>query len=158
MSTLKNLRNRVRGWFPQEPKNQISKHALVSRNNNKKVLLIVGSVAIVIGCFFLVIAVGWMLNPIVPRDSQLIRTIDENKDLLSSINGVVAVGIARNSTNNHIMGINVIVRDDMSSVQEIPKQLGDFTVYVKKISDTTEIDKGGIYWNSAEWYPSPTPT
>lgn len=142
--------NRIRGWLPKKPNNQMLKHASVRSNIKVKMLLVAGSTAIVIGCFFLVIAIGWMLNPIVPRDSQLIHTIEINKELLGSINGVVAVGIARNYTNNHLIGINVIVKDDMSNAQEIPKQLGDFTVYIKTISNITDIDRNGIYWSSPD--------
>ena len=148
---MKEKLKKLRGWLPKEPNNQMFKHTSVRSNIQKKILLVAGSVAIVIGCFFLVIAIGWMLNPIVPRDSQLIHTIEENKDLLSSIDGVVGVGIARNYTNNHLIGINVIVKDDMSNAQEIPEQIGDFTVYVKTISNITDIDRSGIFWSSPDF-------
>jgi hypothetical protein len=57
------------------------------------------------------------------------------------ISGVIGAGIARNESNNHIIGIAVYIEDNMTNVQEIPNELGGFKVFVKKISETSELEK-----------------
>jgi len=96
---------------------------------------------LVIGSIFLLSVILWMLNPIVPTDVKIDHTLDENKDFLLSIEGVIGAGIARNSSNNYIIGIAVCVEDNIADVQEIPDKLGEFTVFIKRISEISEFEK-----------------
>jgi hypothetical protein len=86
----------------------------------------------------------WVLNPIVPTDVQIIGILNENKNLLLSIDGVVGAGIARNTSDNHIIGINVYVEGNMTNIQDIPKQLGAYTVFIQNVNETTASQKDMI--------------
>jgi hypothetical protein len=144
MKVKKCLESRIRGWLPDEPTVPNFKRIISSITSNRKVrfTLIAGLVvAVALGSFLLLIAVGWMLNPIVPTDVKIYRALEENKDSLLSIDGVVGAGIARNSSTNYVIGIDVYLADNVTSVEEIPKELGEFTVYVKAISEIGESQK-----------------
>ncbi len=53
------------------------------------VIIAAGSAVLIVCGFFLFVFVGFILNPIIPADVQIARAIDENKDLLESIDGVL---------------------------------------------------------------------
>ena len=144
MNLKKSLENRVRGWLPDERTVPNFKRVISGITSNRKVrftLIACLVVAVALGSFLLLIAVGWMLNPIVPTDVKIYRALEENKDSLLSIDGVVGAGIARNSSTNYVIGIDVYLADNVTSVEEIPKELGEFTVYVKAISEIGESQK-----------------
>lgn len=75
-----------------------------------------------------------------PRDTKIIDILHENEEDLLSIDGVVGAGIARDE-NNHIKGIAVYVEDYMTDVQKIPSKLGEFKVFVIKITEASEFEK-----------------
>jgi len=111
-------------------------------NRKLKFTIIIGIlVVLVIGTIFLLSVILWMLNPIVPTDVKIHHALDENKDFLLSIDSVIGAGIARNSSNNYIIGIAVYVEDNITDVQEIPDKLSEFTVFIKRISEISEFEK-----------------
>jgi hypothetical protein len=62
-------------------------------NRKRKFAIITGSLTVVVvGAFFLVIFIGFMVHPIVPADVKIINTLNENKDALLNIDGVVGAG------------------------------------------------------------------
>ena len=147
MNPKKYLENRIRGWLPEEP-NVPNVEWMISPSAKKKLRLvaIIGiSAVLVIGIFLLLVVVLLTLNPIVPTDVKIYNTLDENKIFLLNIDGVLGAGIARNSSNNHIIGIVVYVEDNMTNVQEIPKQLGEYTVFIKRISEVSEFEKERMF-------------
>jgi hypothetical protein len=142
-----NLKNRlldwIRGWLPEEPDSGI-KRILGRAGLNRKLgfIIILGIlVVLVIGTIFVLSVMLWMLNPIVPADVKMYHTLEKNQDVLFSIDGVIGAGIARNSSSNHIIGIAVYVEDNFTDVQEIPDKLGEFTVFIKRISEISEFEK-----------------
>jgi len=143
MRLKKNLEQRIRGSLPEEPSSGIER--IVDRaglNRKLKFTIIIGILAVLlIGTIFLLSVIVWMLNPIVPTDVKIHNALDENKDFLLSIDGVMGAGIARNSSNNYIIGIAVYVEDNMTDVQEIPDELGGFTVLTRRISEISEFEK-----------------
>jgi len=142
MNPKKYLENHIRGWLPEEP-NFPSFKRMIRPSANKKLRLavIIGiSIVLVIGIFFLLVVVLWTLNPIVPTDVKIYRTLDENKDFLLSIDGVIGAGIAKNSSNNYIIGIAVYIEDNMTNIQEVPKELGEYPVFIKRISEISEFE------------------
>ena len=134
MNVKEYLENRIRGWLPEETNSSLKR--IVGRaglNRKLKLAIIIGSlVVLVIGTIFVLSVTLWMLNPIVPTDVKIHHTLEENQDVLLSIDGVIGAGIARNSSNNHIIGIAVYVEDNFTEVQQIPDKLGEFTVFIKK--------------------------
>ena len=113
---------------------------------NRRLLITIGVLAaLVVGAFVFFSVIGFMINPIVPTDTKIAHTLTENEAYLLGIGGVIGAGIARNESNNHIIGIAVYVEDNMTNVQEIPNELGEFEVFVKKISETSEFEKEQIF-------------
>ncbi len=147
MTPKETLGKRIRGWLPQEPNAPNASRAIdrAGSGKNLRIAAIVGgSVALAVGLLFLSILVGWALNPIVPADTRIFSTLHNNEDSLFSIDGVVAAGIARNSSTNHITGIAVYVEDDLTRIHEIPEQLGGFTVFVKRMSEASQLEKDNM--------------
>lgn len=77
---------------------------------------------------------------IMPKDTRIIDILDENREELLGIEGVVGAGIARDE-NNYIIGIAVYVEDDVTEIREIPGELGEFEVFVKRVSEISEFEK-----------------
>jgi hypothetical protein len=77
---------------------------------------------------------------ITPTDTRIIQVLEENRDDLLSVVGVVGAGIARDE-NNHIIGIAVYVDDEIAPTQQLPGKLGDFDVFVKRISEVSDFEK-----------------
>ncbi|CEG12865.1 hypothetical protein MSIBF_A2830004 [groundwater metagenome] len=77
---------------------------------------------------------------------------------LLSIDGVVGAGIARNESNNYIIGITIYV-EDIANIQEMPSKIGEFKVFIKKISQATEFEKERmlIHKQITSLTPSSTP-
>ncbi|MFQ6075508.1 MAG: hypothetical protein ACE5Z5_05165 [Candidatus Bathyarchaeia archaeon] len=103
----------------------------------KKLLITIGILGV------LVIAGIVYATPIgitTPTDTKIVRILEENKENLLSIDGVVGAGIARDA-DNHIIGIAVYVEDDVTKIQGIPSELGEFKVFVKRISEASEFEK-----------------
>jgi hypothetical protein len=143
MNVKEYLEHRFRGWLPEEPSSGIKRIiGRVTSNRKLKFILITGIlVVLVIGTIFVLIVTLWMLNPIVPADAKIYHTLEGNRDALFSIDGVIGAGIARNSSNNHIIGIAVYVEDNFTDVQQIPDKLGEFTVFMKRISEISGYEK-----------------
>jgi hypothetical protein len=143
MNLKKHLLDWIRGWLPEEPSSGVKR--IIGRaglNRKLKFTILIGMIVVlVIGTIFLLSVILWMLNPIVPTDVKIHHTLDENQDFLLSIDGVIGAGIARNSSNNYIIGIAVYVEDNMTDVQEIPDKLGEFMVFIKRISEISEFEK-----------------
>jgi len=109
---------------------------------NRKLSITIGILAVlVVGAFVFFNVIGFIINPIVPTDTKIVDTLFENEDYLLGIDGVIGAGIARNESNNYIIGIAVYVEDNMTNVQEIPSELGGFKVFIKRISETSEFEK-----------------
>ncbi|MDH5267709.1 MAG: hypothetical protein OEW62_08550 [Candidatus Bathyarchaeota archaeon] len=68
-----------------------------------------------------------------PMDVKIYNTLNENEEWLLEIEGVGVAGIARNESDNHIIGIAVYVEDNVTNAQKIPSELGHFEVFVKKL-------------------------
>jgi hypothetical protein len=81
-----------------------------------------------------------IVNPIYPTDARIFDTLNQNKDFLLSIPNVVGAGIARNSSNNYIIGIAVYVTNNATDTSRIPQKMGDFTVIVKRISEASDFE------------------
>ena len=143
MNVKEYLENRIRGWLPEEPSSGIKRiMGRLSSNRKLKFILITGLIVVlVIGTFFVLIVTLWMLNPIVPADVKIPDTLEENRDALFSIDGVIGAGIATNSSTNHIIGIAVYVEDNFTDVQQIPDKLGGFTVFIKRIGEISVYEK-----------------
>lgn len=102
----------------------------------RKLLLAIGIliVLVIIGTIYIIrIAVS-------PTDTRIVQVLQENEEFLLGIHGVVGAGIARDE-NNRTVGITVYVKDGMTEVQEIPNRLNGFNIYIKKMSEATEIEK-----------------
>ena len=159
MNIRRSLSSHIRGWLPKESVNRREFHS--NRIFNKKILvglIVASSVVLVVGGFFLVSFIGFLMFPIVPADVRIYRTINENKDLLESIDGVLAAGIGDNDTG-HIAGINVYIDANMTNVEEIPKQLGEYQVFLVRIDNTHPRDREGLIWYSPDLkvWPLETP-
>lgn len=76
----------------------------------------------------------------IPTDIRIISILKENEKNLLSIEGVVGAGIARNESNNYIIGIAVYVDDGVTAPQKIPSKLGEFKVFIKKIGEASEFE------------------
>jgi hypothetical protein len=143
MNVKEYLENHIRGWLPEETNSSLKR--IVGRaglNRKLKLAIIIGSlVVLVVGTIFVLSVTLWMLNPIVPTDVKIHHTLEENQDVLLSIDGVIGAGIARNSSNNHIIGIAVYVEDNFTEVQQIPDKLGEFTVFIKRIGEISGYEK-----------------
>jgi hypothetical protein len=142
MNVKRSLISRIRGWLPKKSANR--KVIQSNRIFNKKILvglIVTSSVILVVSGFFLVSFIGFLLFPIVPADVRIYHTINENKDLLESINGVLAAGIRDNDT------------------RQIPKQLGDYQVFLVRIDNTHPRDREGFIWCSPDLkvWPLETP-
>lgn len=109
---------------------------------NRRLLITIGVLAVlVVGAFVFLNVIGFMINPIVPADTKIVDALFENEAYLLGIDGVIGAGIARNESNNYIIEIVVYVGDNMTSVQEIPGELGGFKVFIKRISEASEFEK-----------------
>jgi len=75
-----------------------------------------------------------------PTDTKIIGILDENREALLSIDGVVGAGIARDE-DNHIIGIAIYVEDDVTEISKIPAKLGEFQVFVRRLSEASEFEK-----------------
>ena len=128
--------------------------------NRKAVIALaaLGCVFSVIGGFFLLSFVGFILFPIIPNDVRIYRTIQENSELLEGIDGVLAAGIGSDGTN-HIVGINIYIDENMTNPQAVPGMLGDFPTILVRIDNTHPRDTHGIFWYSQELkiWPRETP-
>ncbi len=104
--------------------------------NNQKLLIGIG-ILVVIAITGIVFLSQFNIKP---TDTKIIQILSENEDNLLSIDGVVGAGIARNESNNYIIGIAVYVVDT-ADIQKIPSKLGEFKVFIKKISETSEAEE-----------------
>ena len=139
MNSKKHLQNHIRGWLPKAPDVRIAAHTSMSKK--RKVTIIVGTSAVLICGFFLLSVMLTMVNPIYPTDTKIIDTLNQNKDYLLGIPSVVGAGIARDESNNYIVGIAVYVADNTTGTAQIPPKIGDFSVFVQNISDVGDFEK-----------------
>jgi hypothetical protein len=155
----KNIKGSIRGWFPQEPNGHtLSRSHRFFGRKTRVALFVAGSVVLVVGGFFLVSFLGFLLFPIVPADVRIYNTISENKDLLESIDGVLAAGIGGNGTG-HIAGINIYIDANMTNTAAIPEKLGDYPVFLVRIDNSQPRDRTGFLWYSPDLklWPLETP-
>jgi len=139
MKPKKSVEKRFRGWLPKAPDIRIAAHASMSKK--RKVTIIIGASAVLICGFFLLSVILTIVNPIYPTDTKIIDTLNQNKNSLLGIPSVVGAGIARNESNNYIIGIAVYTVDNSTDTSQIPKKLGDFSVFVKNISAVGDFEK-----------------
>jgi len=101
-----------------------------------KRLLFVSSIIVLMITGIVVIAqIG-----IKPTDKMIIEILEENRDNLLSIVGIIGAGIARDTcSNNHIIGITIYL-DNMTENHEIPNKLGDFTIFIKGIDEASKFE------------------
>ena len=111
------------------------------------IIIAAGSAVLIVCGFFLFVFVGFILNPIIPADVQIARAIDENKDLLESIDGVLAAGFG---SNVHIDGINIYIDAAMTNIEAVPTQLGDFQVFLIRIDNSQPQSREGFLWWSQD--------
>ena len=111
---------------------------LEERTNSvdRKLLIVAGVLAVfaIAGIVF-VTRIG-----IRPTDTKIIDILDVNREELLGIDGVVGAGIARDE-DNHIIGIAVYVEDGVTEIGKIPTKLGEFQVFVRRISEASEFEK-----------------
>ena len=139
MNAKKSLGSRIRGWLPKTPNNPNLQAANVANVNKKrKLTIVVGASALVISAFLLFVVIMALANPIYPTDTRIIDTLNQNKSTLLNIPGVIGAGIARNSTNNHIIGIVVYVADNASDTAQVPQTLGGFAVFIQRVNEATD--------------------
>ena len=79
-----------------------------------------------------------------PTDTKICDILAENEENLLNIDGFAGAGIARNESTNYIIGIAIYVENNMTNIQEIPREFGEFKVFVKNISDASEFEKEKI--------------
>jgi hypothetical protein len=99
---------------------------------------------LVVGALVFLSVLMFTINPIVPTDTEIVQILENNKNALLGIDGVVGAGIARNESDNYIIGIAIYVEDGMTNVQEIPSELDEFKVFVKRISEASEFEKDSM--------------
>jgi hypothetical protein len=139
MKGKRRLGSRIRGWLPKTPNSPNHQAANVANTNKKRKLTIaVGASALVISAFLLFVVIMALANPIYPTDARIIDTLNENKNTLLNIPGVIGAGIARNSTNNHIIGIAVYVGDNATDTAQVPQTLGGFAVFIQRVDEATD--------------------
>jgi hypothetical protein len=105
---------------------------------NRRLLSAIGIATALVGVFVFSIVILFMVNPILPTDTKIANALTDNEAYLLGIDGVVGAGIARNESNNYIVGIAVYAEDNMSNAQKIPSEIGGFKVFVKTASDTNK--------------------
>lgn len=106
---------------------------------SERLLIIVGSLIVlaISGIVFLT-QIGAK-----PADVRILEILDENRENLLSVVGVVGAGIARDE-NNHILGIAVYVEDNLADTLKIPSKLGEFKVYIKSMDEASESEEEGM--------------
>jgi len=106
----------------------------------KKLLVAVGisAILIVVASF-----IFFTLSDRTPTDTKIVDILYENEATLLNIEGVVGAGIARDE-KNCIIGIAVYVEDSMTDFQRIPSKLDGFLVFIKKMSEATEFERGSM--------------
>jgi len=77
---------------------------------------------------------------ITPTDTKIIDLLHENEETLLGVVGVVGSGIARDE-NNHLIGIAVYMEGNLTDLQHLPRALGEFTVYIKELTEASEFEK-----------------
>jgi len=107
------------------------------RNDVDKKLLIVFGVFLVVAIVAIVFVTQIGIRP---TDTKIIDILYKNREKLLSIDGVVGAGIARDE-NNYIIGMAVYVEDDMTELRKIPAKLGEFEVFIKRISEIGEFEQ-----------------
>jgi len=60
-----------------------------------------------VGALVFLSAFLFTINPIVPIDVKIVQILEKNKNYLLGIEGVLGAGIARNQSDNSIVGIAV---------------------------------------------------
>jgi hypothetical protein len=75
-----------------------------------------------------------------PVDVKIVRVIEENRERLLSLVGVVGVGIAKDASNR-IIGIMVYVDDGLIDEEELPGRLGEFKVYYKRLEEAGGLER-----------------
>jgi hypothetical protein len=143
MKHKKSIEQRVQGWIPED-QNALNRGRIAARvaSRKRRLVIVTGASAVFVVCALLLLSFIMMsLNPIVPTDVKIYDTVNGNKDLLLNISSVVGAGIARNSTDNHIIGIAVYIANNAIDTQDVPKTLGDFTVIIKSIDEANELEK-----------------
>ncbi len=139
MTTLKTFSDRIRGWLPKAPNNpRLQAADAASMNKKRKLTLAVGVSVLAVTVFLLFIVIMALANPIYPTDARIIDTLNQNKAAILSNPSVLGAGIARNSTNNHIVGIAVYVADNVTDTAQIPQTLGGFDVFIKHVNAATD--------------------
>jgi hypothetical protein len=142
MKNKKEIEQQNRGWVPKENILNFRRIATRAAGRKRKLVIIAGASAVFVACAFLLLSFTMLsLNPIIPTDVKIYDTVNENKDSLLNISSVVGAGIARNNTDNHILGIAIYIADNATDTQDVPQTLGDFTVIVKRISEASESEK-----------------
>ncbi|MBA7503205.1 hypothetical protein ES706_01813 [subsurface metagenome] len=109
----------------------------VFSNMAKKRLIITVIGLVLLFSFSLIFLFGFNIHP---TDVKIIEILHENEDDLLNIDGVIGAGIARDE-NNYIIGIAVYVEDNMTNIQDIPSELGEFQVFIVRISEASEFEK-----------------
>jgi len=106
---------------------------------SKRLLIIVGSLIVLAICGFVFLTrIG-----VKPADVRIFEILDDNRENLLSVLGVVGAGIARDE-NNHIIGIAVYVEDNLADTVKIPSKLGEFKVYIKSMDEASESEEEGM--------------
>jgi hypothetical protein len=139
MKPEKSVEKRLKGWLPKAPDIRIATQASMSKK--RKVTIIIGASAVLICGFFFLTFILTIVNPIYPTDTKIIDTLNQNKNFLLGIPSIVGAGIARNETNNYIIGIAIYTADNSTDTSQIPQKLGDFSVFVKNISGVGDFEK-----------------
>ena len=102
---------------------------------SKRLLFIIGSLIVlaITGIVF-VTQIG-----IKPADVKIFEILEDNRENLLGVFGVVGAGIARDESNR-IIGIVVYV-EDVTDTQKIPTKLGEFKVYIKGLNEASDFEK-----------------
>lgn len=99
----------------------------------RKVLIALG-VFVALGLFFIT-QIG-----IEPLDVKVVRVIQENREKLLSLFGVVGAGIARDQSNR-IIGVMVYLDDNLTDEEDLPSRLGEFKVYFRRLKEASSIER-----------------
>jgi len=106
---------------------------------------IIAIVIVVLLAIIIIISIFLIQFGITPQDTKIIKILELNKDKILNIEGVVGAGIKMNE-DSRSTSIIIYVEDDIQETKKIPsklydKNLGEYKVFIKKISEASDFEK-----------------
>ena len=106
---------------------------------------IIAIVIAILLAVIIIVSIFLIQFDITPRDTKIIKILELNKDKILNIEGVVWAGINMNE-DSRSASIVIYVEDDIQEAEKIPrklynKNLGEYKVFIKKISEASDFEK-----------------